>query len=698
MSEIITPNKAELMVEIQKDIDTLTKNGQLTDDRKKLYEQLVLNFTDPKQEWGRNNLRDLVVLFSESGRTPEQVYNILYVMGIDKVTAYNGVMEYTPKKITVKMNLKESLNITSKLQSLIDAMQDNAGRDSLNYNAKIIESICSNYLTADLDKLTVFEMGTLAKRLVSELNPHNYIPAVAECVKAIEAALVEHAIGIDVDGLATRLANSNQKTYYNVVIGKLTEMNSLTESEIRTKARTELTPFLAIVPEIKPILEKLDMIEGTTGEQKKTVFEQFNLKGRIKSLVESTRKYKTAGNDFTANNVITICEKHLNTLYANSSNSSETQVAAKLVNELMAFNWIEPVAESVNSIISFVNENYMSFEVAEILRVLENAKGNEFYQTAILKLNEIKNLSEAEIRENVKYKFDALTWVPEIKYLVETLNSIEGNLSSNELAVVEKVYSPITEMDGQTIFYLSGNVYGIKENEIVPIDPKTLTALYLTLIGVQESFKFGVNDLTLYKNSSTIRFELNEEGKSDFFFNGKKIETVKEANDLRNFLLANGTFKVHEMNDLNIVAEAYTHIAEFTELDFVQSVSSRTNPGVRVNIIRVSENVYVNRINPYMQINEFRKAENANQAIDLVKEYVNFDPSASLIDLLEGEAKKAAVVEAKKNDLYSKINFLKEQRNRIAETGIINESIKQADGLLISEIEKWQKELNTILK
>lgn len=695
MSESLNLQSDQIVAEIQ---DTI-KNGNVSEDKKKLYEQLVLNLTNPNQEWGRNNLRDLVVLFSESGKTPEQVYNILYTMGIDKATAYYGVCEYSPKKNIVKMNIKESLNITGKLHSLIDAMKKFNDKDTLNYNAQIIEGICNNYLSAvSLPELSASEVGGLAKRLVSELNAYSYIDVVSECIKEIEKAIVENVIGLEVDSLYNKLSNSNQKNYYNVVIGKLTEMKALTESEIRANLRNNLSTYTAIAPEIKLVIEKLDLIEGKTGEQNKTVFEQFDLKGRIKSLVESVRKYKAANSDFSVNNVITICEKHLNSLYANSASTTDATVAAKLVQELSQFNWIEPVTESINGIITFMNENYMSFEVSEMLRRLENAKGNGFYTQAISKLSEIKNLSESEIRENIKYKFDALTWIPEIKYLVETVNQITGNLSSNAEAVVEKVYSPITEKDGQTIFYLSGNVYGIKENEISVIDPNTLTALYLTLIAVSESFKIGANDLTCYKGQNSIRLVLNEENKADFYFNGKKEESVKEANDVRNFLLSNGSFKVHEMNDVNIVAEAFTHIAEFTELDFVQSINSRTHNGVKVNVIRLGENVYVNRINPMMRVNEFKKAENANQAIELVKEYVNFDASASLVDLLEGEAKKAAVLENKKNDLFDKINFLKEQRNKIAESGIMNESLKEADTLLISEIEKWQKELNSILK
>jgi len=147
---------------------------------------------------------------------------------------------------------------------------------------------------------------------------------------------------------------------------------------------------------------------------------------------------------------------------------------------------------------------------------------------------------------------------------------------------------------------------------------------------------------------------------------------------------------------LNLIVKAFEHANDFVELDFVQGISSRVYPGVEANVVRVAEDVYINRINPTMHVNEMVKAESSSHAIELVKEYVNYDISSTITDLLEGEAKEQALVEAKKNDLFDRINFLKDAREKLSRQDQTNEAIKKADSLLVSEIETFQTELNTL--
>ena len=129
MSEILTPRKIELLAVMQKDSHTHIKEGKMTDEYKNLHEQLILNMSDPRQEWGRNNLRDIILMFHASGHSAEMIYNILYTMGIEKQTAYDGIQAYLPKKNTdtpmstiAIVNVKEQINISGKIHSLIEKM------------------------------------------------------------------------------------------------------------------------------------------------------------------------------------------------------------------------------------------------------------------------------------------------------------------------------------------------------------------------------------------------------------------------------------------------------------------------------------------------------------------------------------------------------------------------------------------------
>ena len=103
----------------------------------KIVEQMVLNLSNPANEYGRNNLRDLVLVLHESGKTPDTIYNVLYMIGVDKQKAYEAIEMYIPKtKIeeNTKMGLKEKLEASKEILNNLDKLS--AEDDSLKKVAK----------------------------------------------------------------------------------------------------------------------------------------------------------------------------------------------------------------------------------------------------------------------------------------------------------------------------------------------------------------------------------------------------------------------------------------------------------------------------------------------------------------------------------------------------------------------------------
>jgi hypothetical protein len=250
MSEKITPRSTEILADITKDFNRLTLEGKLSNEQSALYEQLILNMVNPSQEWGRNNLRDLIVLFHESGQSADQIYNILYTMGVEKQTAYDGIKQYLPKKNKdIKMStisivsIKEQLGISSKIQSLIEKLQSLNTGDTLNYTVKSIIGICESYLQNDISGLSAFDHSQVARGIVRELNQYGHIKQVAEAIKSIEDSLVENSMGIELDGLYNKLSNQSTSINYVNVIGKVEQLKDLNESEIREKSKAELINF-----------------------------------------------------------------------------------------------------------------------------------------------------------------------------------------------------------------------------------------------------------------------------------------------------------------------------------------------------------------------------------------------------------------------------------------------------------------------
>jgi hypothetical protein len=161
--------------------------------------------------------------------------------------------------------------------------------------------------------------------------------------------------------------------------------------------------------------------------------------------------------------------------------------------------------------------------------------------------------------------------------------------------------------------------------------------------------------------------------------------------------MSTANFGINEMAQIDMMVEAYENADKFLELDFVQSIQPRFKNGVTANVMRLGENVYINKINKSMNVNEFFKAKDATDAVKLVKEFINYDISPIMQDLLQEDVKIKSVIESKKNELLDKITFLKESKSELSTQDLSNPYLQEANKLINEEIEKFQKEFNSIL-
>jgi hypothetical protein len=304
-------------------------------------------------------------------------------------------------------------------------------------------------------------------------------------------------------------------------------------------------------------------------------------------------------------------------------------------------------------------------------------------------------LTESELREQGVYKLAPHSWISEVKSVVSQINYVNRDLNENSSHTIVKKFSPIIEHDGGYVFNLHGRSYKVKDNEISSIDPRQLAAQYLTLIAVEENFKFSHNKMTFYKGKHVYEINLNE-GKKTVTLDGREL-LFGESSQLKNLLMSTAHFGINEMQTMDMVVAAYENADKFVELDFVQSIMPRNARGVVANIMRIGENVYLNKINTSMKINEFSKIESATKAVEIVKEFVGYDISSSVEDLLSEDIKTIRIIESKKNELLDKITFLKEQKSDLSKQDTTNEYINGANKLITEEIEKYQRELNSML-
>ena len=544
-------------------------------------EGLNLAYTNPADNYGSNNLRDLILVLHESGKDQEMIYNVLNLIGVDKQKAYEAIECYIPKQTqntVIKMELKEELEASKEVLNKLDALSSED--DSL--------------------KKTVKELSENIEMLIN---------------KEKAKSLKENA--------------------------KNTEM-------------------------------------------------KLNLKGKLASLKTITEGLSSS---FHTSSLKSIVEKYLNV--ANTSNYSQPIIAKGLISETKDYMWIESVAAVINEMSTFLRDNAIAVQIDETYNKLRSSNRNQYFSQAMPVLEELMTLSESEIRESGKYKLTAHTWIPEIKAIVEHINVLSKDANPTNDHIVVKKYSAVVEQEGSHIFHVSGSTFKMHQGEISKIDPRQIGAAYLTMIAVEENARFSENKMTFYKGNHIYEIQLNESGRN-FFVDGRELLFSEKA-QLKNLLVSTCHFDLNEMSKTDLLVAAYEHADKFVELDFVNSIEHRHKKGLTANIMRIGENIYINKINKAMAMNEFFKAENATKAIEIVKEFINYDITLLVEDLLSEEVKNKRVVESMKNDLFDRINFLKEQKNELSKQDTKNEFISEANKLITEEIEKFQKELNTIL-
>jgi hypothetical protein len=547
----------------------------------KINEQLVLNYSNPSNNYGSDNLRDIILVLHESGKNEEIIYNVLNLIGVPRQRAFEAIEKYLSNKKT-KDKVKE-MGLQEKIQ-------------------------LSKKVLTDLEKISS-EDGSL-KNVVKGLS----------------------------ENISMMVDKSNS--------GKKKQKMKNTASKLNIKSK--LTGLKAITEEL--------------------------------------------GKGFTTSSVKSIIEKY-EKIYL-SQTHTDSFIAIGLVNEMQNYMWIDGVSEIVNKIYSILNENAFSIQVENTYNKLLNSNQNVYFSSALPVLEKLMGMEEKEIIEQASYLLHPHTWIPEIKAIVEGANLQNMNVSDTQDHVVSKKYSPVLEFEGGYVFSTDGNSFIVKNGEINKFDARQLGAAYLTLLAVEENAKFSNNKITFYRGKHVYEVNLNE-GDKTFTVDGREL-LFKERDQLKNLLVSTCHFDVNENQNIDILVSAYEHANRFVELDFMQSISPRFTKGVKVNVMRVDENIYVNRINKMMKQNDFIKAENATHAVELVKEFINYDISTFVKDALEQDVKMQMAVKEMRQEVLDKIDFLTEKKASLKLHDTNNQFISEAYNILENEIKQLKSELNNI--
>lgn len=244
--------------------------------------------------------------------------------------------------------------------------------------------------------------------------------------------------------------------------------------------------------------------------------------------------------------------------------------------------------------------------------------------------------------------------------------------------------SPINILDENNIeFYLHGKSFTINTAENTVVENETISDELSTLAWASENFQFIGESIVWYKGIYKMVYNITE-GK---FYAGN-TEVLDE--NFTEFVMASGMINYAEKPIAKAFEMAANNADKFVALDFVKTVNENGN---LIDVMKVGKNVYISRLNESARIYNFFKANTAKAAVDFVTEKTDVNITEFVAELLEGELTEyvEALDELKKKGEL--IDFLKDQRNRLAEADRSIEEINAADALIEGEINRIETEI-----
>ena len=371
------------------------------------------------------------------------------------------------------------------------------------------------------------------------------------------------------------------------------------------------------------------------------------------------------------------------------------EASISIASNLKSFTTLNSVVELVNEANKTLVENQVSISIKNAIGQLSHKQDNKAFAAAIDTLSSLYEKEESYILENFAKETESISWIAEVRHILEQVNTKNNKLNSTREAVVEGVYSPVVlNENGSYTFYLDGKYYNMTESKLEVTD--NTNGLLHTMVSLMERFTFGENSISTYgSNNKEIVIDL-QEGK--VLLEGKELDHTN-VDELRKILLSTNFVQYNEMYKVDELCMFIENVDSIKHLDFITSLKSRMYENVKVNLIKLEESVYVNRVNKGMGVNELLESSSAVDVQTLVKEYVNYDVSTILSEMLEEERKEWSKVNTEKKEISEALEFLKEKKGEIeAAIAKIGESedLTKALNILESEIVSKEKELQEV--
>lgn len=368
------------------------------------------------------------------------------------------------------------------------------------------------------------------------------------------------------------------------------------------------------------------------------------------------------------------------------------RIVETMVRDLKMYSFVPAVKKFIQENEEIFEENKLEIAVEKTLHSLKNNKNSKFYEKAV------QNLEECSREENPIFSIvDNMkehNWIPEVKSLFEFCKTLKGSISSeNPNFRISKIYSPVQPVNENSFnFYSSGKVLNFNGSEISE-SSDSVNDDFKTLVRIVESSKVSDNGIRFLFNNSILDVKLGEE--KEILVNNK----IVESKNLSGYLLNSSLISLRDREKITLFETAYQKGTDIKDVDFGYKISSNIYEGLSASVFTVNNRIFIQKVNVGMKENSLVEATSANDAVNIVKNFIKFDISESVKDILESENLEASSKKDEAKKVRDRISFLME---KLAEVEAVeseigkNKRITEAKKLLEDQIVSQNKKLKVL--
>ena len=387
-----------------------------------------------------------------------------------------------------------------------------------------------------------------------------------------------------------------------------------------------------------------------------------------------------------------LVEKYIN--HAAVKGISEAYLIESMISELENFAWEKNVKSALDTLKKTFESNRREIEVAKAIEEINRSAGRDLFSGIVESMRNWlaadQRISESLLRDLKKWGFN-----PTVRNLVEKVSYLENNSSSrfsikvaSDTCSVSPIIAPSLVTESSSIFVTSDRFFRATEEGVSVMERAEASKLpgkFLNAVLALSNPNVKVNesglDLYIGKNKISVVFE-SETDTKNIFFNGKRVAEDKLGFTL-SFELRNGfQGSANAIENAVQVVEAANYLSE---IDFGKKISSKIYEGVEANVFKFGEKVYVHKVNPAMKKNELLEG-NGNQAVNIVKEFLGFDLSESMTEVLEKEERILAIMKNDKESIKKNLAIVESEMSKITKALESNPSLQNSDEIKEAQV------------